>query len=115
DTRKTTPGFRALEKYAVRTGGCHNHRGGLDDGILIKNNHIAAAGGIANAVAAARAGAPHTLKIEVECRDLAEVDAALAAGADMILLDNMDVPGLRAAVQRIGGALTTEASGGVNL
>ncbi len=99
----------------MRAGGCHNHRGGLDDGILIKNNHIAAAGGIAAAVAGARAGAPHTLKIEIECRDLAEVDAALAAGVDAILLDNMDVAGLRAAVQRIGGAVPTEASGGVTL
>jgi nicotinate-nucleotide pyrophosphorylase (carboxylating) len=115
DTRKTTPGFRVLEKYAVRTGGCHNHRGGLDDGILIKDNHIAAAGGIAAAVAGARAGAPHTLKIQIECRDLAEVDAALAAGVDAILLDNMDVAGLRAAVQRIGGRVQTEASGGVHL
>lgn len=115
DTRKTTPGFRVLEKYAVRMGGCFNHRGGLDDGILIKDNHIVAAGGVGTAVERARAGAPHTIKVEIECVDLDEVDAAIAAGADAILLDNMDVKQLRAAVQRIGGRVVIEASGGVTL
>jgi nicotinate-nucleotide pyrophosphorylase (carboxylating) len=115
DTRKTTPGFRVLEKYAVRTGGCHNHRGGLDDGILIKDNHIVAAGGVKAAVERARAGAPHPLKVEIECGDMEDVDAALAAGADAILLDNMTVEDMRAAVQRIARAALVEASGGVTL
>ncbi len=115
DTRKTTPGFRVLEKYAVRMGGCFNHRGGLDDGILIKDNHIAAAGGIGAAVAGARAGAPHTIKIEIECTNAEEVAAALTAGVDIILLDNMSVDELRAAVKQIDGAVMVEASGGVNL
>jgi nicotinate-nucleotide pyrophosphorylase (carboxylating) len=115
DTRKTTPGLRVLEKYAVRVGGGFNHRSGLDDGILIKNNHIVAAGGVAAAVGAARVGAPHGLKVEVECTTLAEVDEAVAAGAEIILLDNMSVAALSAAVQRIGGRALIEASGGVNL
>ena len=115
DTRKTTPGFRALEKYAVRMGGCRNHRGGLDDGILIKENHIAAAGGIAAAVGSARAGAPHTVKIEIECTDIAEVDAALAAGVEAILLDNMTLEEIRDAVRHIAGRALVEASGGVKL
>jgi nicotinate-nucleotide pyrophosphorylase (carboxylating) len=115
DTRKTTPGLRALEKYAVRMGGGHNHRLGLDDGILIKDNHIVAAGGIAAALGRARAGAPHTIKIEIECTTLAEVDEALAAGADAILLDNMTVEQLAAAVRRIKRRAVVEASGGVTL
>lgn len=115
DTRKTLPGFRALAKYAVRVGGGHNHRGGLDDGILIKDNHIVAAGGIADAVRAARAGAPHTLKVEVECTTTAEVDEALVAGADAILLDNMTVKQLANAVRRINHRALVEASGGVSL
>jgi nicotinate-nucleotide pyrophosphorylase (carboxylating) len=115
DTRKTTPGLRVLEKYAVRVGGGFNHRGGLDDGILIKNNHITAAGGVGAAVGAARVGAPHGLKVEVECTTLAEVDEALAAGGEIILLDNMSIDELSKAVQRIGGRALTEASGGVNL
>ncbi len=115
DTRKTTPGFRVLEKYAVRMGGCHNHRGGLDDGILIKDNHIVAAGGVTAAVERARAGAPHTVKVEIECSDLAQVDAAIAAGTDAILLDNMNLDQLRAAVKRIAGRVVVEASGGVTL
>lgn len=115
DTRKTTPGMRVLEKYAVRVGGCANHRAGLDDGILIKENHIAAAGGIAAAVQRARAGAPHGLRIEIECEDLAGVDAALAAGVDAILLDNMSIDELAAAVRHIGGRVAVEASGGVTL
>ena len=115
DTRKTTPGLRTLEKYAVRVGGGGNHRMALYDGVLIKENHIAAAGGIATAVARARRYAPHTLKIEIEVRDLDEVAEALDAGADILLLDNMDLTQLRAAVERVAGRAVTEASGGVNL
>ncbi len=115
DTRKTTPGLRILEKYAVRIGGGINHRTGLYDGILIKENHIAAAGGITEAINRARAYIPHTLKIEVETENLTEVTEALAAGADIIMLDNMDVATMREAVAMIGGRVLTEASGGVNL
>lgn len=115
DTRKTTPGLRMLEKYAVRVGGGINHRTGLYDGILIKENHIAAAGGITAAVTRARAYIPHTLKIEIETETLAEVAEALAAGADIIMLDNMDVATMGEAVTLIGGRAVTEASGGVNL
>jgi nicotinate-nucleotide pyrophosphorylase (carboxylating) len=115
DTRKTTPGLRALEKYAVRMGGGHNHRLGLDDGILIKDNHITAAGGVGPAVAAARRGAPHTARVEVECAALDQIDAALAAGADAILLDNMSVEQTAAAVRHIAGRAVIEASGGVTL
>lgn len=115
DTRKTTPGLRALEKYAVRIGGGGNHRMALYDGVLIKENHIAAAGGIAAAVGRAKGRVPHTLKIEVEVRDLAEVAEALDAGADILLLDNMDLEQLRAAVDLVGGRAVTEASGGVSL
>jgi nicotinate-nucleotide pyrophosphorylase (carboxylating) len=115
DTRKTTPGLRALEKYAVRTGGGGNHRMALYDGVLIKENHVAAAGGITAAVTRARRYAPHTLKIEVEVRDLAEVKEAMAAGADILLLDNMELKQLKAAVEQVGGRAVTEASGGVNL
>lgn len=115
DTRKTTPGLRALEKYAVRMGGGHNHRLGLDDGILIKDNHLAAGGGIAATVARARERAPHTVKIEVECTDLAEVEEAIAAGADTILLDNMTPQQMTAATQVIAGRTLVEASGGVTL
>lgn len=115
DTRKTTPGLRVLEKYAVRVGGGFNHRIGLDDGILIKNNHITAAGGVAAAVGAAHAGAPHGLKVEVECTTLAEVDEALAAGAVIILLDNMSIDETTEAVRRISGRALVEASGGISL
>lgn len=115
DTRKTTPGLRLLEKYAVRTGGAGNHRFGLDDGILIKDNHIVAAGGVTAAVTAARRGAPHTVKVEVECAALEQVDDALAAGADAILLDNMSVDDIGAAVRRIARRALVEASGGVTL
>ena len=101
DTRKTTPGLRSLEKTAVQMGGGHNHRFGLRDGVLIKDNHIKAAGGIVQAVTAARKAAPHLLKIEVECETLAEVQEALAADADVILLDNMDVETMRSAVELI--------------
>ncbi len=115
DTRKTTPGLRMLEKYAVRVGGGSNHRAGLDDGILIKDNHIAVAGSVGEAIARVRAEAPHGLKVEVEVGDLAELDEALAAGADAILLDNMDPDTVRDAVARAGGKALLEASGGITL
>ncbi|MEN6372827.1 MAG: carboxylating nicotinate-nucleotide diphosphorylase [Armatimonadota bacterium] len=114
DTRKTTPGLRVLEKYAVRVGGGRNHRFGLSDGILIKDNHIVAAGGITNAVESARKNAPHTLKIEVEVRNLDELNEAIAADADIIMLDNMDVETMRRAVETTSGRAVLEASGGVN-
>jgi nicotinate-nucleotide pyrophosphorylase (carboxylating) len=112
DTRKTTPGLRALEKAAVRAGGGSNHRAGLYDAVLIKENHAALAGGVGEAVARALAAAPG-LPLEVECRTPEEIDEALAAGAPRILLDNFDVEGLRAAVRRVGGRAETEASGGI--
>lgn len=115
DTRKTTPGLRQLEKYAVRVGGGINHRTGLYDGVLIKENHIAAAGGITEAIRRARAYIPHTLKIEIETETLSQVNEALAAGADIIMLDNMSLDEMRTAVITIGGKAQTEASGGVNL
>jgi nicotinate-nucleotide pyrophosphorylase (carboxylating) len=113
DTRKTTPGLRMLEKYAVRMGGGHNHRFGLYDAVLIKDNHIKIAGGIANAVAAARGGSPHTAKIEVEVESLAGVKEALEAGADIIMLDNMTPPSMREAVALVSGRALVEASGGI--
>ncbi|MBU7007831.1 carboxylating nicotinate-nucleotide diphosphorylase [Phosphitispora fastidiosa] len=113
DTRKTTPGLRALEKYAVTVGGGRNHRFGLYDGILIKDNHIKVAGGIANAVAMARAKAPHTLKVEVEVEDLKGVCEALEAGADIIMLDNMDFEAVSEAVKLINHRAQVEVSGGV--
>lgn len=115
DTRKTTPGLRQLEKYAVRVGGGINHRTGLYDGVLIKENHIVAAGGITEAIRRARAYIPHTLKIEIETETLSQVDEALAAGADIIMLDNMSLDDMRTAVAAIGGRAQVEASGGVNL
>jgi nicotinate-nucleotide pyrophosphorylase (carboxylating) len=115
DTRKTIPGLRVLQKYAVRVGGGFNHRQRLDDGILIKNNHITAAGGIAPAVAAAHAAAPHGVKVEVECSTLEEVDAAVAAQAEILLLDNMSGEQLAEAVQRVAGRAILEASGGITL
>ena len=115
DTRKTTPGLRQLEKYAVRVGGGINHRTGLYDGVLIKENHIVAAGGITEAIRRARAYIPHTLKIEIETETLSQVDEALAAGADIIMLDNMSLDEMRIAVVTIGGRALVEASGGVNL
>jgi len=114
-TRKTTPGLRALEKYAVRAGGGVNHRFGLFDGILIKDNHVAAAGGVAAAVEQARAAAGHMVRIEVEVDTLAQLDEALAQGADIILLDNMSGDALREAVSRARGRAVLEASGGVSL
>jgi nicotinate-nucleotide pyrophosphorylase (carboxylating) len=115
DTRKTTPGLRQLEKYAVRVGGGINHRTGLYDGVLIKENHIVAAGGITEAIRRARAYIPHTLKIEIETETLPQVDEALAAGADIIMLDNMTLVDMRTAVITIDGRATVEASGGVTL
>lgn len=115
DTRKTTPGFRALEKYAVTVGGGKNHRFGLYDGILIKDNHIAAVGNITEAVKRARESAPHTLKIEVETENLEQVKEAVFAGADIIMLDNMDIETMLEAVRLINGRAVIEASGGVNL
>jgi nicotinate-nucleotide pyrophosphorylase (carboxylating) len=113
DTRKTTPGWRALEKYAVRCGGCFNHRSSLGEHVLIKDNHIAAAGSLARAVKLARAAAPHSAKIEVEAKTLAEVKEAVQARADVILLDNMSPETIRRAVALIAGRAVIEVSGGV--
>ena len=115
DTRKTTPGLRILEKYAVRAGGGRNHRFSLADGVLIKENHIRAAGGIAAAVRRARKEAPHPLRIEVEVTTLGEVAAGLEAGAEILLLDNMDLEMVGQAVELVGGKALLEVSGGVNL
>lgn len=115
DTRKTTPGLRALEKAAIRAGGCTNHRFGLFDGVLIKDNHITAVGGIKPAVERARAEVHHLLKIEVEVSSLAEAEEALAAGADVIMLDNMPLDAMAEAVERIDGRALVEASGNVTL
>ncbi len=115
DTRKTTPGWRALEKYAVRCGGCFNHRSSLGEHVMIKDNHIAAAGSLARAVKLARAAAPHLAKIEVEAKTLTEVKEALRARADVILLDNMAPEMIRRAVALIAGAAVIEVSGGVRL
>ena len=115
DTRKTTPGYRALEKYAVRCGGCANHRSSLGEHVLIKDNHIAAAGSLAKAVRLARAGAPHLAMVEVEAKTLSEVREAVRAAADVILLDNMTPERIRAAVAIAAGAAAIEVSGGVRL
>ena len=115
DTRKTTPGLRMLEKYAVRAGGGRNHRYGLADGVLIKDNHIAACGSIASAVRRARAAVPHTIGIEVETDSLAQVEECLREGVQIIMLDNMPPALMREAVALIGGRALVEASGGVNL
>jgi nicotinate-nucleotide pyrophosphorylase (carboxylating) len=112
-TRKTTPGLRALEKYAVRAGGGGNHRFGLDDAVLIKDNHRALAGGVRPAVERARAAVGHLVKVEVEVDTLDQLDEALAAGADAVLLDNMPLDVLRRAVERARGRAITEASGGI--
>ena len=114
DTRKTTPGMRALEKAAVRHGGGHNHRFGLDDAILIKDNHVAIAGGIRPAIEAARAYAGHLVKIEVEVDSLAQLDEALAAKADIILLDNFSIENTRAAVVRTADRALLESSGRID-
>ncbi len=118
DTRKTLPGFRVLEKYAVTVGGGHNHRFGLSDGVLIKDNHIKACGSVREALRRAQRALPHVYRLEIEVKDLKELEEALEAGAEAILLDNMDVPTLRKAVQlarRKRPEVVLEASGGVNL
>ena len=115
DTRKTTPAWRALEKKAVRAGGGGNHRMGLYDGVLIKDNHIAVAGGIANAVHRVRKAVSHLIKIEVEASNLPEVREALTCGADVIMLDNMDLAQIKEAKMVIGDSALVEVSGGVNL
>lgn len=115
DTRKTVPGLRALDKYSVRMGGGRNHRIGLFDGVLIKENHIAAAGGISAAIERAKKKLSHTLKIEIETRNLTEVEEALQAGADIIMLDNMSLEEMSQGVELIAGRALVEASGGVNL
>lgn len=115
DTRKTTPGLRILEKAATVIGGAHNHRLSLCDGVIIKENHIRAAGGISQAVSRVREGLPPTLKIEVEVTTLDEVHQALAAGADLIMLDNMSIPEMALAVRTIRGKALVEASGNVKL
>ena len=115
DTRKTHPGLRVVEKYAVRVGGGHNHRLGLDSGVLIKDNHIAAAGTVTKAIEGARRVAPHTLKIEIECETLAQVEEALKARADAILLDNMTLDNVREARVMAGPDVLLEVSGGVTV
>ena len=115
DTRKTTPGLRVLEKYAVAVGGGRNHRLGLDDGILIKDNHITASGGVEVAVRRAKGHSAHGLKIEVEVANLDGLDVAIEAGADIVMLDNMGPELVAEAVRRAGGRVVLEASGGINL
>jgi len=115
DTRKTSPGLRRLEKYAVSVGGGANHRFGLDDGILIKDNHVAVAGGVAAAIKAAKSNAPHTLRIEVEVDDLNQLREAIDAGADVVLLDNMPLEIIRKAVELTQRRVFLEASGGITL
>ena len=115
DTRKTAAGWRAVQKYAVRIGGGYNHRFGLYDGVLIKDNHIVAAGGIGNAVQRAKELVPHTAKIEVEVETLDQVDEALEAGADILLLDNMSPGMMKSVVHEVGDLAVTEASGGITL
>jgi len=115
DTRKTTPGLRMLERYAVRTGGAHNHRDTLGSAVLIKDNHIVAAGGIGRAVARARMRAPHTSRVEVEVESLSQLDEALAAGADIVMLDNFTPSNIDAAVARAKGRALVEVSGGITL
>lgn len=118
DTRKTTPGLRALEKYAVKVGGGHNHRQGLYDAVMIKDNHIKASGGIAEAIRSARNHIPHTMKIEIEVENMAQLEEALPAGADIIMLDNMGIERMREAVETIKKTsphVLVEASGGVTL
>jgi nicotinate-nucleotide pyrophosphorylase (carboxylating) len=115
DTRKTIPGLRTLQKYAVRCGGGHNHRMGLYDGALIKDNHIAALGSVKAAVDRVRTYASHMVRIEVECENLAQVQEAVDAGADIVLLDNMDPFMMREAVQTYRGKVMFEASGGISL
>ncbi|MBX3188128.1 MAG: carboxylating nicotinate-nucleotide diphosphorylase [Labilithrix sp.] len=113
DTRKTTPGLRLLERYAVRRGGGHNHRNDLGSAVLIKDNHIVAAGGVRQAIEAARARAPHTSRVECEVDSLEQLEEALSARADIVLLDNMDTPTVEEAVRRTRGRALLEASGGI--
>jgi nicotinate-nucleotide pyrophosphorylase (carboxylating) len=115
DTRKTTPGLRALERYAVRMGGAYNHRDDLGAAVLIKDNHVAACGGVRAAIERARAAAPHTAKIECEVDSLEQLDDALSAGADIVLLDNMATSTVAEAVKRVAGRAVVEASGGITL
>jgi len=115
DTRKTTPGLRMLEKYAVKVGGGHNHRFNLADGVLIKDNHIQACGSIKNAVTRMREKIPHTMKIEVEAATIEQVRECVSCAVDIIMLDNMDPVRMREAVKLVGGRALLEASGGVNL
>ncbi len=115
DTRKTTPGLRAFERYAVRTGGAHNHRDSLGAGVLIKDNHISAAGSVEAAIARARQFAPHAHRIEVEVDSFEQLDEALSAGADVIMLDNFELPELKRALDQIAGQAIVEVSGGVTL
>lgn len=113
DTRKTTPGWRVLEKYAVRMGGAYNHRMGLYDGVLIKDNHIAVCGGVKKAIERTRDKLSHLAKIEVEASDIKEVEEAIEAGADVIMLDNMSINQIRESVKRIDGRAVVEVSGGI--
>jgi nicotinate-nucleotide pyrophosphorylase (carboxylating) len=115
DTRKTLPGLRILEKYAVRTGGGVNHRSSLSEGILVKENHLTACGGVERAIKTIKEKSPHTLRVEVEAATLEEVEEALDAGVDAILLDNMSVETIRKAVKRVRGTVQLEVSGGVTL
>ncbi|MDY6853560.1 MAG: carboxylating nicotinate-nucleotide diphosphorylase [Thermodesulfobacteriota bacterium] len=115
DTRKTTPGWRSLEKYAVKMGGGMNHRSGLFDGVLIKDNHIRVCGGIGHAVKKAKCNIPHTFKIEIEVKNLDEVREAIDSGVDVIMLDNMDIKEMEKAVQLVNKRTIIEASGGINL
>lgn len=113
DTRKTTPGLRILEKYAVKIGGGYNHRFNLSEAVLIKDNHIAATGSIKNAIEKAKENIPHTMKIEIEVETLGQMEEAIAAGADIVLLDNMDIAMLKEAVSRNKGRVVLEASGNI--
>src|SRR5690606_15152662 len=115
DTRKTTPGLRAFERYAVRVGGGYNHRDSLGAGVLIKDNHIAAAGGIEAAVRLARGAAPHAQRIEVEVDSLGALETALSAGVDIVMLDNFSEDDLKAALDKVAGRALVEVSGGIGL
>jgi nicotinate-nucleotide pyrophosphorylase (carboxylating) len=115
DTRKTTPGLRALERYAVRSGGGKNHRDALGAGVLIKDNHIAMAGGVQKAIEAARAAVPHTCRIEIEVESFEQLDQALDARADIVMLDNFAIDHVGEAVRRVGGRAIVEVSGGIGL
>lgn len=115
DTRKTTPGLRQIERYAVRTGGGHNHRDALGSAVLIKENHIAAAGGVSQAIERARQHAPHTSRIEIEVEKLEQIEEALSARADILMLDNFADADVEAAVRRINGRALVEVSGGITL